>query len=84
MRRELPPTSATPGQTDEQFLYKTRKKAIGPFKRQLWDLPEKGEILADQAKKIAFLFRELRVDGSRDMVDRFVRRPIRTGRLPTR
>ena len=25
--------------TDEQFFYKTRKKAIGPFKRQLWDLP---------------------------------------------
>ena len=27
------------GETDEQFLYKTRKKAIGPFKRQLWTLP---------------------------------------------
>src|SRR5262249_6893177 len=26
--------------SDEQFLYKTRKKALGPFKRQLWDLPE--------------------------------------------
>ena len=27
------------GETDEQFVYKTRKKALGPFKRQLWDLP---------------------------------------------
>ena len=27
--------------TDEQFFYKTRKKALGPFKRQLWDLPER-------------------------------------------
>ena len=26
--------------TEEQFLYKTRKKALGPFKRKLWDLPE--------------------------------------------
>jgi hypothetical protein len=26
--------------SDEQFFYKTRKKAIGPFKRRLWDLPE--------------------------------------------
>ena len=26
--------------SDEQFFYKTRKKAIGPFKRQMWDLPD--------------------------------------------
>ncbi len=61
-----------PGQTDEQFLYTTRKKAIGPFKRQLWDLPSKDEILATQADKLSFLYRELRVDGSREMVDRLV------------
>ena len=61
-----------PGQTDDQFLYTTRKKAIGPFKRQLWDLPTKDAILATQAEKIAFLFKELRVDGSRDMVERCV------------
>jgi fructose/tagatose bisphosphate aldolase len=61
-----------PDQTDEQFLYTTRKKAIGPFKRQLWDLPTKDAILTTQAEKIGFLYRELRVDGSRDMVDRFV------------
>ena len=61
-----------PGQTDEQFLYTSRKKAIGPFKRQLWDLATKDEILATQAGKIRFLYRELGVDGSRDMVDRFV------------
>lgn len=28
-----------PGMTDEQFYYKTRKNAIGPFKRQSWGLP---------------------------------------------
>ena len=60
------------GQTDEQFFYTTRKKAIGPFKRQLWDLPAKDVILATQAEKIAFLFKELRVDGSRAMVERCV------------
>ena len=27
------------GDTDEQFVYKTRKKALGPFKQQLWELP---------------------------------------------
>jgi fructose/tagatose bisphosphate aldolase len=59
-------------QTDEQFVYTTRKKAIGPFKRELWDLPTKDAILADQAKKIAFLYQELGVVGSRAMVDRYV------------
>jgi fructose/tagatose bisphosphate aldolase len=59
-------------QTDQQFVYTTRKKALGPFKRQLWDLATRDEILADQAKKIGFLYRELGVEGSRGMVDRYV------------
>ncbi len=50
-------------QTDQQFVYTTRKKALGPFKRQLWELESKDAILADQARKIAFLFRELGVVG---------------------
>jgi hypothetical protein len=62
-----------PGQTDEQFVYTTRKKAIGPFKRELWDLPEKDQILADQATKIAFLFKELAVLESQEMVDRYIK-----------
>jgi fructose-bisphosphate aldolase, class II len=61
-----------PDQTDEQFVYTTRKKAIGPFKRQLWDLPSKDEILAAQRRKIGFLFTELGVNGSREMVDRYI------------
>ena len=61
-----------PDQTDEQFVYTTRKKAIGPFKRQLWELPTKDEILAGQSRKIAFLFTELGVNGSREMVDGYV------------
>jgi fructose/tagatose bisphosphate aldolase len=60
------------GQTEEQFLYTTRKKAIGPFKRQLWDLETKDEILASQSAKLAFLFTELRVNGSKALVQRYV------------
>jgi fructose/tagatose bisphosphate aldolase len=60
------------GQTDEQFIYTTRKKAIGPFKRQLWDLPTKEDILAAQRRKIAFLFTELGVNGSKEMVEGYV------------
>ena len=62
-----------PDQTDEQFVYTTRKKAIGPFKRELWDLATKDEILAAQRRKIAFLFTELGVNGSRGMVERYIR-----------
>jgi fructose-bisphosphate aldolase, class II len=61
-----------PDQTDQQFVYTTRKKAIGPFKRQLWDLETRDDILADQAKKIRFLMHELGVEGTRSMVDRYV------------
>ena len=60
------------GQTDQQFVYTTRKKAIGPFKRELWDLDAKDEILAAQRRKISYLFTELRVNDSRPMVDRYI------------
>ena len=60
------------GQTDQQFVYTTRKKALGPFKRELWDLDTKDAILAAQARKVRFLFHELGVEGSRAMVDRYV------------
>jgi fructose/tagatose bisphosphate aldolase len=70
-----------PGQTDQQFVYTTRKKAIGPFKRRLWELDARDEILAAQRRKIAYLYTELRVNDTRDMIERFVepvevRRPI--------
>ena len=60
------------GQTDQQFVYTTRKKAIGPFKRELWDLETKDEILAAQHRKGSFLFQELRVAGTRELVDRYI------------
>ncbi|MEO6208316.1 MAG: class II fructose-bisphosphate aldolase [Candidatus Limnocylindrales bacterium] len=68
-----------PEMTDQQFVYTTRKKAIGPFKRQLWDLETKDEILAAQRRKVGFLFTELGVNGSRDMVAAYIR-PVETHR----
>jgi fructose/tagatose bisphosphate aldolase len=62
-----------PDQTDQQFVYTTRKKAIGPFKRELWDLATKDEILAAQRRKFSFLFTELRVNGSREMIAAYIR-----------
>ena len=60
------------GQTDQQFVYATRKKAIGPFKRELWDLSTKDEILAAAHRKVSFLFQELRVAGTAEMVERYI------------
>jgi fructose/tagatose bisphosphate aldolase len=60
------------GQTDQQFVYTTRKKAIGPFKRQLWELETKDEILAAQRRKISYLFTELGVNDSRGLVEKYV------------
>ena len=56
------------GKTEDQFLYSTRKKAIGPFKRQWWDLDDEvqiklGQILQEQFE---FLFKNLNVTGTRD------------------
>ena len=61
------------GQTDQQFVYTTRKKAIGPFKRELWELDTKDEILAAQRRKFSFLFTELGVNGSREMIAAYIR-----------
>jgi fructose/tagatose bisphosphate aldolase len=60
------------GMTDTQFVYSSRKKAIGPFKRQTWSLPTKREILASQAVKLAFLFDQLKVTGTADLLARYV------------
>jgi hypothetical protein len=61
-------------ETDEQFVYKTRKKAIGPFKRQMWELDAaaKGPILEAIEKKFEFLMEKLAVYNTRDLVDRYV------------
>jgi len=62
------------GMTDTQFVYTTRKKAIGPFKRRIWSLSTKGQILASQAEKLAFLFDQLKMTGTTDLL-RFISTP---------
>jgi fructose/tagatose bisphosphate aldolase len=71
-----------PGESDDVFLYRTRKKALGPFKRILWELPAKDEIIAAQEAKFRFLFEQLGVAGSRSMVERHIRAEPRPRPLP--
>ena len=64
-----------PTDTDEQFFYKTRKKALGPFKRRFWDLPPdvKATLARAYEEKFSFLFTQLAVVNTREIVDRFVK-----------
>jgi fructose/tagatose bisphosphate aldolase len=66
------------GDTNEQFYYKARKKAIGPFKRELWSLPEevRAAIAGDLERTFAFLFEQLSVNGTEDHINRFVQAPM--------
>ena len=66
------PTSGSPARPTSSSSTRTRKKALGPFKRQLWELESKDEILAAQRRKISYLFTELRVNDSREMVEKYV------------
>ena len=72
------------GDTEEQFIYKSRKKAISPFKRRLWDLPAdvRAAIGADLEKMFAFLFEQLRVRGTRAATDRYVKPPLDSHAAP--
>jgi len=64
-----------PKDSPEQFYYKTRKKALGPFKRRFWDLPaeEKGRLAAAYDAKFEFLFQQLAIGGTAAIVARYVK-----------
>lgn len=62
-------------QTDEQFIYKTRKKGFGPLKKKWWDLPEevKTPIMKELEDKFSLLFEKLRVTNTTEIVNRTVK-----------
>jgi fructose-bisphosphate aldolase class II len=65
------------GDTPEQFYYKARKKAIGPFKREVWSLPPevRGAIAAELERTFDFLFEQLKVTGTAALVQKHVKAP---------
>jgi len=72
--------------TDEQFIYKTRKKAIGPFKRDFWNLSAEARAAIGQAleRRFAFLFEQLGVrDTARTVAEHVhpveIHQPMPTG-----
>ena len=62
-----------PADTDEQFFYKTRKKALGMFKRELWSMPAPARAAIGGAleAKFHFLLEQLRAGGTRALVERW-------------
>jgi hypothetical protein len=66
-----------PGESIHQFLYKTRKKAFGDFKEEMWLLPEENidgirDLLED---RFTLLFHSLNVINTTELVARFVTSP---------
>ena len=61
------------GMTREQFLYKSRKRGMGPFKYQWWTLENKEEILDAIEKKFEFLFEKLNVFGTKEYTDKYIK-----------
>ncbi len=62
------------GQTEEQFIYTTRKRALGHFKTELMELPPtiKGAIARHAERKFMFLFDQLNIGNTMPLVDRYV------------
>jgi fructose-bisphosphate aldolase class II len=75
--RENAKDERKPTDSDEQFFYKTRKKAIGPFKKKFWDLPAdiKARLGKAYDEKFGFLFEQLAIGGTAKYVEKYVKPP---------
>jgi fructose/tagatose bisphosphate aldolase len=62
------------GETEEQFIYKTRKKALGPFKKEIMALPAqtRDAIAKEIEEKFDFLFKQLNAVNNKELVDKYV------------
>lgn len=67
------------GDTEEQFIYKSRKKIWGPFKEQAWTLPDmtRASIRAQLEEKLEFLYEQLGVLDSDALVQKYIPNPTR-------
>jgi fructose/tagatose bisphosphate aldolase len=65
------------GDTEEQFLYKTRKKAWGGFKKETWYIPEQNmaDIMGRLENKFALIFQRLNVTNTLDLIQKYCPKP---------
>ena len=61
--------------TEEQFIYKTRKKGFGPFKLEMWQLPADtlNNIGAELEKQFSFLFEKLKMTHTQKIVEKYIK-----------
>jgi len=66
-----------PDMTEEQFYYKSRKRAIGAFKAEVWNLPKEAKAPICQAWEDQFrqLFSLLAISDTRKYVEQFIQAP---------
>ncbi len=62
------------GDSDEQLIYKTRKKSFGDFKQELWDLPARANaaIMQELEDRFDMMFRDLKVTSTGDLVRKYI------------
>ncbi len=62
------------GETEEQFIYKSRKKALGPFKKEIMGLaqPVRETIAKEVEEKFEFLFKQLNAVNNKELVNKYV------------
>src|ERR1043166_8892254 len=67
-----------PKDTEEQFIYKARKKAIGPFKKQMWSLSDSARQAIGQSleERFSFLMKQLKINDTASAVAKFVKAPV--------
>ncbi|OHB99987.1 MAG: hypothetical protein A3G70_08680 [Planctomycetes bacterium RIFCSPLOWO2_12_FULL_39_13] len=63
------------GETDEQFIYKTRKNGFGPFKERFWNLSSdvRNKIGEELENKFDFLFKKLNVIHSKEIIHQTIK-----------
>ena len=61
------------GETDEQFIYKTRKKGLGPFKEKFWNLPAgtREKIGKELEERFDLLLNKLKVSDTYNFVAKY-------------
>src|SRR5204862_8351160 len=75
--REHATEERKPKDTEEQFIYKARKKAIGPFKPRMWGLGGDVRQAIGQSleERFAFLMKQLNITDTASVVSKFVSAP---------
>ncbi|MCM8830898.1 MAG: class II fructose-bisphosphate aldolase [Candidatus Omnitrophica bacterium] len=64
-----------PNMTADQFIYKVRKNALGPFKKEIYSLPRewRNKISSVLEEEFAFLFEQLNIKNTKTLVDKYIK-----------